>query len=198
MNPRPTEVITEEIARFAFEVFIETQFGQHAYVAFANPTAGPWKTVKLRSQQGAIVEVLRFGIKEQRPDLVVFSPATKEVVVLEAKSRASDLLTRAQTIKARDAYDSFVSRFTALRHQLIPSDIKFIPGFLWASSNFASEVCDCERALVQFWPEASRGFVTIGILDLATQVTFGVAYRGTENAPQITERLYGYREVTRF
>ena len=63
--------LTEEIARWAFEIkCIESE---DWFVAFTNPTAGPWKTIKGLDDEGKEGEVYRFGSKEPRPDIVLVS-----------------------------------------------------------------------------------------------------------------------------
>ena len=41
--------LNEEIARWAFEIIFKTNTSWH--IAFTNPTAGPWKTIKSVSLQ---------------------------------------------------------------------------------------------------------------------------------------------------
>ena len=42
--------LTEELARWAFEILCRE--GDECYVAFTNPTAGPWKTIKAKDDKG--------------------------------------------------------------------------------------------------------------------------------------------------
>ena len=70
--------------------------------ADANPTAGPWKTMKVRGKTGASIEIHRFGIFEQRPDLVLLSPSLLQMLVIEAKDTVRKLASEKQIQKAKD------------------------------------------------------------------------------------------------
>ncbi len=91
--------MTEEVARWAFEVHVATR-ATGWFVAFTNPTAGPWKRVMAPNADGVMGEVHRFAREEKRPDLIVVSDALRLVLIIEAKPVLPDLLKPAQVTKS--------------------------------------------------------------------------------------------------
>ena len=195
--PSPTVRVTEEVARFAFEVFVQERIGGSMYVAFSNPTAGPWKTVKMRGVRGEETEVHRFGIFDQRPDLVLHAPSGNSMLVLEAKSEVEGLLSRAQMCKARDAFNSFVETAHGSANPLLSRVSEIIPGFLWASIDFPREVSECQQAVAAHWRDISHGFVCIGVQALSTDARFTVTYSGIGQPPSIAQALLENRYMVR-
>lgn len=92
--------VTEEVARWVFEVHLEQQRGW--FLAFTNPTAGPWKRVMAPDADGQWGEVHRFERDATRPDLVLVSDQEQAIVIVEAKSRIEDLIRDAQVKKTVD------------------------------------------------------------------------------------------------
>ena len=91
--------LNEEIARWAFE--IRTKNNPDWFIAFTNPTAGPWKTIKARSlTTQEIGEVYRFALEEDRPDIIVYNDNLKCVIVFEAKDRLNKLTNHNQAKKS--------------------------------------------------------------------------------------------------
>lgn len=96
MTPRITRV-TEEVARWAFEVHIVTRTDW--CIAFTNPTAGPWKRMMATNVTGEIGEVLRFDRNTTRPDIILFNDTLRTVLIVEAKTDLHDLLIANQVDK---------------------------------------------------------------------------------------------------
>ncbi len=90
--------MTEEVARWAFEVWLEERAPEWELV-FTNPTAGPWKTVKVSDSVGTPGELVRFGRSDERPDLLLLSDEHRAVLVFEAKDRLVKLRTGDQSNK---------------------------------------------------------------------------------------------------
>ena len=59
--------INEEIVRWAFEVFLRNKSEDKWWVAFTNPTAGPWKKIEAPNNGGKLFEIYRFAREEDRP-----------------------------------------------------------------------------------------------------------------------------------
>lgn len=82
--------LNEEIARWAFEIIFKTNTSWH--IAFTNPTAGPWKTIKSVSlQSGKEGEVYRFILEEDRPDIIMYNDSLRVVLIFEAKDSLEKL-----------------------------------------------------------------------------------------------------------
>jgi hypothetical protein len=89
MTIAPKYKMTEEVIRQTVEV----QFKQDNRweVSFTNPTAGPWKKIRLGGYAGG--EDLRFAKEEDRPDLILSSLESQIFLILEAKDDIKKLLT---------------------------------------------------------------------------------------------------------
>ncbi len=91
--------LNEEIARWAFEIIFKSN--QSWKIAFTNPTAGPWKTIKAPSlRNGAEGEVYRFALEEDRPDIIMFNDTLGVVIIIEAKDSLEKLVVRDQAVKS--------------------------------------------------------------------------------------------------
>lgn len=133
--------ISEEITRWAFEVFVVRNYGKYQWsIAFTNPTAGPWKKIVALDSKGAPIEVYRFPREEDRPDLVLINDAQKRMLIIEAKDHAAKLQAPDQMKKTIGV----INMMSATLHE-ISSDVwtsrknyEIIPGFLWHSADFNS------------------------------------------------------------
>jgi len=92
--------LTEEIARWAFEVHIATATDWK--IVFTNPTAGPWKRLMAPDSNGTIGEVHRFEREEDRPDLVLVNDALQVLLIIEAKDTLEKLVSMEQIKKSSD------------------------------------------------------------------------------------------------
>ena len=90
--------LTEEISRWAFEVVCKNT--PDWYIAFTNPTAGPWKTIKCTNAYGEEGEVYRFELEETRPDIVLVNDKLKLVMIIEAKDSLAKLISGDQAPKS--------------------------------------------------------------------------------------------------
>ena len=91
--------LNEEIARWAFEILFKTNTSWK--IAFTNPTAGPWKTIKTVSKvTGKEGEVYRFILEEDRPDIIMYNDELEAVIIFEAKDSLEKLLDRSQAVKS--------------------------------------------------------------------------------------------------
>ncbi len=90
--------LTEEISRWAFEVVCK--YSSDWYIAFTNPTAGPWKTIKCTNAYGEEGEVYRFELEETRPDILLVNDRLKVVMIIEAKDSLAKLIAGEQAPKS--------------------------------------------------------------------------------------------------
>ena len=90
--------LTEEISRWAFEVLL---FESNQWVvAFSNPTAGPWKTIKSSDNNSIFGEVYRFDLEEKRPDLLIINDSLEIIIIIEAKDSVAKLTSSDQPKKS--------------------------------------------------------------------------------------------------
>lgn len=149
--------LTEEIARWVLEVYVQNNqvSKKHWWIAFTNPTAGPWKRLMAKTHEG-MVEAYRFRREEGRPDLVLVNDDLKVVLIIEAKDTHRRLVDAKQMSKS-------VSVIVAMREQLgalsdhvawaSRSSYSYIPGFLWTRSN---DPLQEHRAVTQAFTTATR------------------------------------------
>ena len=164
--------LTEEIARWAFEInFNDTTEWR---IAFTNPTAGPWKTIKAPSlKTGVIGEVYRFELDETRPDILLFNDRLRLIIIMEAKDSLEKLLTGGQVGKTIDVVNRLSdllvqqtqNQFWAGREQY-----KVITGLLWGREqtycksqyeNLFSEHCDEMRKHSHLYKDFILGIETV-------------------------------------
>lgn len=81
MTMLPRYKMTEEVVRQAVEVAFKRDARWE--IAFTNPTAGPWKLIRLGQYTGG--GDLRYRKEEDRPDLMLYSSLSRLLLVLEAK-----------------------------------------------------------------------------------------------------------------
>lgn len=135
--------LNEEIARWAFEIlFKENNKWQ---IAFTNPTAGPWKTIKALDAEGKEGEVYRFPLEETRPDIILYNDELEAVLVVEAKDSLNKLVLGDQAEKSVEVVERLsdilsqlgTNKFWGKRAQY-PTYL----GLLWGSSNTLSNQND--------------------------------------------------------
>ena len=90
--------LTEEIARWAFELLCKEN--SQWYIAFTNPTAGPWKAIKSISKNGEEGRIYTFDSKEKRPDIILVNDIMKIILIIEAKSDITSLFKGNQAYKS--------------------------------------------------------------------------------------------------
>ena len=129
-------IISEEIVRFVFEVHIK-QRAKDWFVAFTNPTAGPWKKILL-NLDGNKLEIGRYEREEQRPDLIIFYAKYGVFIILEAKDSFSKIYDTTQIKKSIDVFLKEKKRLfnsKLLKKYAKKIDLKFVNGFLWFDTN---------------------------------------------------------------
>ena len=177
----PSVKFSEEVARFAFEVLVDEYLEESdVYVAFANPTAGPWKTMKVRGETGASIEIHRFGIFEQRPDLVLLSPSLRQMLVIEAKDTVKKLAKEEQIKKARNAYSDFIATMSRIDPNQLGGTFHFIPGFLYATEDASNDFQTLRSALQEWWPESLSQCVIVGVANLDELASFHLKRFGAD------------------
>lgn len=90
--------LNEEIARWRFEISLRDS--SEWYIAFTNPTAGPWKTISAINNEGIKGEVYRFILEEDRPDIIIYNDKLKVIIIIEAKDSLSKLMEETQLKKS--------------------------------------------------------------------------------------------------
>lgn len=91
--------LNEEIARWAFEILFRNN--KTWKIAFTNPTAGPWKTIKaLAKETEKEGEVYRFNLEEERPDIIMYNDDLETVIIIEAKDSLNKLIKNSQAEKS--------------------------------------------------------------------------------------------------
>lgn len=127
--------LTEEIARWAFEVHVRELPDWN--IAFTNPTAGPWKRLMANDSKGMPGEVHRFLREDDRPDLVLVNDTLRSILIIEAKDTLGRLLTAAQVGKSCAVVVKLSTTLRDLRDNPFWGDragYRVLPGLLWGSS----------------------------------------------------------------
>ena len=126
--------LTEEIARWSFEVICKQN--PDWYIAFTNPTAGPWKTVKSKNINGVEGEVYRFNLEETRPDIVIINDKLQIIIIIEAKDTIDKLTLQSQPQKSIEVVDNLNKIFKSIRSNDFwgnRTEYKIITGLLWGT-----------------------------------------------------------------
>lgn len=126
--------LTEEIARWAFEILCRE--GDEWYVAFTNPTAGPWKTIKAKDNKGNFGEVYRFALEENRPGIVLINDNLQLIVIVEAKDSLAKLVSDVQDAKSTEVVESLSKTFSEMKTNQFwgeRHEYEIINGLLWGS-----------------------------------------------------------------
>lgn len=180
--------LTEEIARWAFEI----QLGKSAkwFVAFCNPTAGPWKRIMAPAAGGGKAgEVYRFPRDDERPDLILVSDPFKIVVVLEAKDSLPKILVRDQMKKSCAVIKRTSQVLSALGtnpYWAGRARYSLIGGLLWGALRQTAGkivkdcVLDYAQELKRISANVGNDFVVVEVVRSATNDTlecFGSLYR---------------------
>lgn len=130
--------LNEEIARWAFEILFKENTAW--VIAFTNPTAGPWKTIKASSlRDGTVGEVYRFILEEDRPDIIMYNDELQTIIIFEAKDSLEKLMDCSQATKS----SAVVVKLAALLNNSATNpfwrgreNYKVILGLLWGATNF--------------------------------------------------------------
>lgn len=139
MNTNYSFKLTEEIARWIFEVKIKNSL--YWYIAFTNPTAGPWKSIKCKDKNGNIGEVHRFSRDEERPDILLVNDELQIVLIIEAKDSLSKLKNDNQAKKSVNVVLELGRILNAKKTNIYwgnRADYKIITGLLWGANSKSS------------------------------------------------------------
>ena len=133
--------LTEEVARQAVEVIFNNT--QEWFICFSNPTAGPWKLIKLFTASGP-KEVDRFLKEDTRPDVILQNYSKGIFILLEAKDDVKQLLNAKQVEKSTRMFQAEIRRLASLisMHEGKGSERRyvFLTGFLYPSTNHAENL----------------------------------------------------------
>jgi len=177
----------EEVARWATEVYIKSNTKLGWWIAFTNPTAGPWKKIVIPIENGGTAEIYRFVREEERPDLILVNDKRKAVLIVEAKDYLGKLITKAQMLKSVRVIDR-ISKMLATSSNskwAHRSAYKIIPSFLWMCENkqtVAEESNSVQKALDKYNSlKISRDILNIVISTDEQQNLFNsFLYKGKE------------------
>ena len=86
--------LTEEICRLSFEV--HTKKLNNWWIAFTNPTAGPWKKIEGFNKDNKKGEVFRYERDVPRPDIIIVNDKLKTIIIFEAKDNLAKLNVESQ------------------------------------------------------------------------------------------------------
>jgi hypothetical protein len=104
--------MTEEVVRWRFE--LQLRNSTDWWIAFTNPTAGPWKRLLGRDRSGSEGAVYRFPRDEGRPDVVAVNDKLRLVMVVEAKDTALRLCASDQVRKSADVVGNLTTALAGL------------------------------------------------------------------------------------
>jgi hypothetical protein len=139
--------ISEEIVRWNFEISVNRS--DDWFIAFTNPTAGPWKRITAPDDHGKIGEVHRFEVVETRPDLILVNDKTQDVWIIEAKTTFNDLSKPAQLAKTSQLFEDLTNKLQNMSNNDfwgLRSSYKYSLGLLWSSADeSAAQILDTCR-----------------------------------------------------
>ena len=129
-----TYTLTEEISRWSFEVHIQKK--NKFWIAFTNPTAGPWKRIESHNKKKIRGEVYRFDREEKRPDIILINDYLKTIIIIEAKDNLEKLNKSDQINKSCEVTYNISKILKNLKNNkfwLNRNSYKIINGLLWGS-----------------------------------------------------------------
>lgn len=130
--------LNEEIARWAFEILFKSNTSWR--IAFTNPTAGPWKTIKAVSKStGEEGEVYRFILEEDRPDIIMYNDALECIIIIEAKDSLEKLLVHDQAKKSAAVVVKLANLLGSKASNPFwqgRENYKVVLGLLWGSTDY--------------------------------------------------------------
>ena len=161
--------LNEEIARWAFEITVKNN-STDWIIAFTNPTAGPWKTIKYFDENGMYGEVYRFALEENRPDILLVNDKLRVVLIVEAKDSIQKLTEGNQVQKSCQVVadlSAILKSRRSNRYWGIRSDYTVIAGLLWGAEAISSEserrtLFDTYRAALGQFPNIDKKYI-VGI-----------------------------------
>lgn len=126
--------LTEEISRWAFEISVKKN--KDFWIAFTNPTAGPWKTIISKDKKNNFGEIYRFKKEEERPDVILVSDTFKLIIIIEAKDSFEKLSKGEQVDKSCLVVKNISIKLKNIKNNnfwLNRYDYEIINGLLWGA-----------------------------------------------------------------
>jgi hypothetical protein len=151
--------INEEITRWTTEVYIKNNPNKNWYIAFTNPTAGPWKKIAVKNEKGKSIEVYRFDREEKRPDLVLINDKKGLILIVEAKYDLGDLLNDVQMIKSVKVVVDMaeVLRNISIKEWESRKKYRIVTSFLWYSSNPVNALAESQLVNKKYHENMTKG-----------------------------------------
>ena len=151
--------INEEITRWTTEVYIKNNPNKNWYIAFTNPTAGPWKKITVKNEKGKSIEVYRFDREEKRPDLVLINDKEGLILIVEAKYDLGDLLNDVQMIKSVKVVVDMaeVLRNISVEEWEARKKYRIVTSFLWYSSNPVNALAESKLVNKKYHENMTKG-----------------------------------------
>ena len=131
---RDSYLLSEEVARWRFEVSLRGS--STWWIAFSNPTAGPWKRVEGYDENQRRGEVHRFPRDSKRPDLILVCDSARAVVIVEAKGELSQLSNQVQIRRSATVIQELAAVLQDKRQNPYwgkRANYAIIPGILWGT-----------------------------------------------------------------
>ncbi len=178
--PKYNYKLTEEFARWAFEIICKKS--DSWFIAFTNPTAGPWKVIKGKDSDGKLGEVYRFDLEETRPDIVIVNDNLKLVIIIEAKDSLTKLLTMNQPEKSVEVVANLYDKLSGLGKSPFwgnRSQYTVLTGLLWGNQEYSTtkernRLFDKYQSEISKYPQLN-GNILIGIETLKDAKTDGLS-----------------------
>lgn len=156
-------VLTEEVTRQTVEVVFNLH-SEEWFICFSNPTAGPWKLIRLWTPGGSR-EVSPYLKKDVRPDLVLQSFQHKILIYLEAKRSVTELLSVTQLEKSARMFLREIERFGGLL-SAFESGVPYVHliGFAFPSEKPQQDLAALHEALLQWGGLPSDHYVVFLVI----------------------------------
>ena len=133
-------LLSEEVARWRFEVSLRNS--SVWWIAFSNPTAGPWKRVEGYDENHQRGEVHRFGLESKRPDLILVCDPAEAVVIVEAKGKLSQLSSQVQIQRSAAVIQTLASVLQGKSQNPYwgaRANYAIVPGILWGTNTNSAD-----------------------------------------------------------
>lgn len=131
--------LTEEICRWSFEV--HTKKLNNWWIAFTNPTAGPWKKIEGFNKDNKKGEVFRYERDVPRPDIIIVNDKLKTIIIFEAKDNLAKLNVESQIEKTSKVIDDMNNILTNINNEFWNDRNSYdsFLGLLWGSEILSAE-----------------------------------------------------------
>lgn len=152
---RQIRVLNEEISRWAFEILYKQNTKWK--IAFTNPTAGPWKTIKGFDSKGNEGEVYRFPLEETRPDIIMYNDELKAIIIIEAKDSLKKLIAGDQSEKSVEVAERLAGVLSNLGRNPFwakRATYQTYMGLLWGSLEMSESDADMDEVFDEYYNNA--------------------------------------------